>query len=285
MTRSSPFAGTNPQVISQLAIGTADDGFDLDGDGKPDNKLAAVVEHRGERDRRLVHELRDRDPDGVLRRARRPRHRRVREVRHLPRRVRQGQGRRRQERPGIGRRLQRQRPGDRPGRDRDRRQPQGRQLRRPRRRGRPNVPYATRRRSITTATARRSRRATATTPTRRSTRARPRSAATARTTTATASPTRTTDANGTSTACSPFDPAHPSDIPLDPLSFDAERPAGDRVQGRRHRRRTRRRAPARRRPVDLFGVNIPVTNGITLDLKITGATIKGDVVPTRAARS
>jgi hypothetical protein len=36
------FAGSHPQVISQLAIGSVEDGFDLDGDGKPDNKLAAV---------------------------------------------------------------------------------------------------------------------------------------------------------------------------------------------------------------------------------------------------
>jgi hypothetical protein len=37
-----PFAGTFPQVINTLNIGTVQDGFDLDGDGKPDNKLAAV---------------------------------------------------------------------------------------------------------------------------------------------------------------------------------------------------------------------------------------------------
>lgn len=36
------FAGSNPQVINKLEIGSAADGFDLDGDGKPDNKLAAV---------------------------------------------------------------------------------------------------------------------------------------------------------------------------------------------------------------------------------------------------
>ena len=36
------YAGTQPQVISELSIGAAADGFDLDGDGKPDNKLAAV---------------------------------------------------------------------------------------------------------------------------------------------------------------------------------------------------------------------------------------------------
>lgn len=37
-----PYMGSFPQVISSLSIGTAADGFDLDGDGKPDNKLAAV---------------------------------------------------------------------------------------------------------------------------------------------------------------------------------------------------------------------------------------------------
>jgi putative metal-binding protein len=38
-----PFSGTQPQVISALQIGTAADGFDLDHDGMPDNKLAAVA--------------------------------------------------------------------------------------------------------------------------------------------------------------------------------------------------------------------------------------------------
>src|SRR4051812_4058900 len=38
----SALAGSQPQVINKLAIGGAADGFDLDGDGKPDNKLAAV---------------------------------------------------------------------------------------------------------------------------------------------------------------------------------------------------------------------------------------------------
>jgi hypothetical protein len=37
------YAGSNPQVINKLEIGAAADGFDLDGDGKPDNKLAAVA--------------------------------------------------------------------------------------------------------------------------------------------------------------------------------------------------------------------------------------------------
>lgn len=38
----TPYAGSNPQVISKLSIGEAKDGFDLDNDGDPDNKLAAV---------------------------------------------------------------------------------------------------------------------------------------------------------------------------------------------------------------------------------------------------
>jgi hypothetical protein len=36
------FTGSHPQVISKLAIGSVEDGFDLDHDGKPDNKMAAV---------------------------------------------------------------------------------------------------------------------------------------------------------------------------------------------------------------------------------------------------
>ncbi len=38
-----PFQGKNPLVISSLQIGSAGDGFDLDHDGKPDNKLAQVA--------------------------------------------------------------------------------------------------------------------------------------------------------------------------------------------------------------------------------------------------
>jgi hypothetical protein len=38
----TPYAGTHPQVMSGLAIGSPEDGFDLDHDGKPDNKLAGV---------------------------------------------------------------------------------------------------------------------------------------------------------------------------------------------------------------------------------------------------
>jgi hypothetical protein len=37
-----PFGGDAQNVISALTIGTLEEGFDLDGDGEPDNKLAAV---------------------------------------------------------------------------------------------------------------------------------------------------------------------------------------------------------------------------------------------------
>ena len=43
----TPYMGSNKQVISELEIGTAMDGFDLDNDGKPDNKLAAVASLAG----------------------------------------------------------------------------------------------------------------------------------------------------------------------------------------------------------------------------------------------
>lgn len=39
----TPYAGVHQQTISKLEIGTAADGFDLDHDGDPDNKLAAVA--------------------------------------------------------------------------------------------------------------------------------------------------------------------------------------------------------------------------------------------------
>src|SRR5262245_36308510 len=36
------YQGMQPQVISKLAIGALEDGFDFNGDGEPDNKLAAA---------------------------------------------------------------------------------------------------------------------------------------------------------------------------------------------------------------------------------------------------
>ena len=42
-----PFAGKHTQLINTLEIGAVEDGFDLDGDGKPDNKLAGVGSFAG----------------------------------------------------------------------------------------------------------------------------------------------------------------------------------------------------------------------------------------------
>jgi hypothetical protein len=39
----TPLAGTNAMVFSGLALGRKDDGFDLDGDGEPDNQFAGVA--------------------------------------------------------------------------------------------------------------------------------------------------------------------------------------------------------------------------------------------------
>ena len=87
---------------------------------------------------------------------------------------------------------------------------------------------------------------------------------------------RTVDAMGIATACSPFDVDHPADIPLDPLSFVNDAPAITYKDGAITMGSNGLELNA---GPDLFGVNIPVTSGITLDLKITGATIKADVVP------
>ncbi len=87
---------------------------------------------------------------------------------------------------------------------------------------------------------------------------------------------RTQDASGNATACSPFDPGK-ADIPLDPLSFkpDTMEPVITFTSGEfvsEGGKLVLRAGPS------LFSVAIPVTDGITLDLRISGATIEGDVV-------
>jgi hypothetical protein len=72
--------------------------------------------------------------------------------------------------------------------------------------------------------------------------------------------------------CSPFDPANPKDIPLDKLSFDSSgAPVIVFNNGSIDKNLQLHAGPS------LFSVNIPVTGDITLDLKITGATIQADV--------
>jgi hypothetical protein len=82
---------------------------------------------------------------------------------------------------------------------------------------------------------------------------------------------RSTDAQGNVTACSPFDVAHPVDITLDPLSFTGSAPAIAFTDGTIDSSMKLVAGPS------LFSVNIPVTNGITLDLRISGATIEGTI--------
>lgn len=82
---------------------------------------------------------------------------------------------------------------------------------------------------------------------------------------------RTQDAQGNAIACSPFDTANPADIKLDPLSFDGGSPLISFKDGVIDSSNQLTAGPS------LFSVNIPISDGITLDLKITGATIKGTV--------
>jgi hypothetical protein len=81
---------------------------------------------------------------------------------------------------------------------------------------------------------------------------------------------RTEDANGI--ACSPFDANNPVDMVLDPLSFDSTgAPQIVFNNGSVSSTLLMDAGPSK------FSVNIPVTNGINLDLQITGAQIEGDL--------
>jgi hypothetical protein len=82
---------------------------------------------------------------------------------------------------------------------------------------------------------------------------------------------RTEDAMGNSVACNPFDAANPVDIALDPLSLDGGQPVISFTSGEVDKNNKLTAGPG------TFSVNIPVTGDITLDLKISGATIEGDV--------
>jgi len=81
--------------------------------------------------------------------------------------------------------------------------------------------------------------------------------------------------SGMEPACSPFDPVALADIPLDPLSFIGSEPAISFKDGTIT---TQDGVLVLDAGPSIFSVNIPVTDGINLDLRITGATIKADVV-------
>jgi hypothetical protein len=82
---------------------------------------------------------------------------------------------------------------------------------------------------------------------------------------------RTEDGSGNAIACNPFDPTMPLDIPLDPLSLDGGKPQIAFTSGAIDKDNHLVAGPG------TFSVNIPVADGITLDLKISGATIEGDM--------
>ena len=76
---------------------------------------------------------------------------------------------------------------------------------------------------------------------------------------------------GNVTACSPFSAT--TDIALDPLSFDGTDPVISFKAGAVDSSLNLLAGPS------IFSVNIPVTNGITLDLQIAGATIEATLGP------
>ena len=81
---------------------------------------------------------------------------------------------------------------------------------------------------------------------------------------------RSVDSMGNVTACSPY--ASTADIPLDPLSFDMSgNPQVAFTSGTIDKNLHLVAGPS------VFSISIPVTTGVVLDLKITGATIVGDM--------
>ncbi|HTR50029.1 MAG TPA: putative metal-binding motif-containing protein [Kofleriaceae bacterium] len=85
---------------------------------------------------------------------------------------------------------------------------------------------------------------------------------------------RSTDAMGNVTACDPFDPTQMMSLALDPLSFDSSgAPVIAFTNGSIDSTLALSAGPS------VFSVNIPISNGITLDLEITGAQIAAQVQP------
>lgn len=81
------------------------------------------------------------------------------------------------------------------------------------------------------------------------------------------------------TACSPFDPASLQDIPLDPLSFVDGRPAIVFRDGTVEARTIDgRSAMVLHAGPSIFSISVPVIDGVNLDLRISGATIEGELV-------
>jgi hypothetical protein len=82
---------------------------------------------------------------------------------------------------------------------------------------------------------------------------------------------RTADASGNSTACTPY--TAQTELTLDPLSFSGSAPVISFKDGTVDANLKLVAGPS------IFSVNIPVTDGITLDLRITGATIEATLLP------
>lgn len=79
----------------------------------------------------------------------------------------------------------------------------------------------------------------------------------------------------TTTACNPFDGANPIDIPIDPLSLDGNLPIIAFKDGVITKTASGYQLDA---GPSVFSVAIPVYDGVALELKITGATIQADIM-------
>ena len=84
---------------------------------------------------------------------------------------------------------------------------------------------------------------------------------------------RSEDAMGVATACSPFDPVAPQDITLDPLSLRGTDPVISFKDGTVSSSLVLDAGPS------VFSIKIPISNGVVFDLSITGATIQATLDP------
>lgn len=84
---------------------------------------------------------------------------------------------------------------------------------------------------------------------------------------------RSVGTTGKVTACNPLDPTTPQDIAIDPSSFDRGAPVIAFTSGTVSSANRLKAGPA------FFSVAIPITDGVTLDLRMTGATLQADLQP------
>ncbi|MGE0551528.1 MAG: putative metal-binding motif-containing protein [Kofleriaceae bacterium] len=88
---------------------------------------------------------------------------------------------------------------------------------------------------------------------------------------------RSEDDDGVAVACSPFDPKNPVTIPIDPSSFTDGRPTNTFVDGKITKRGDRFVLAAGPTSISL---QLPLGTDVTFDLRLTGATLESELVDT-----